>query len=221
MKTLAAQTGGVAFYNNNDNGGEVRQAMEDSRVSYMLAFYPATDDGKGKFHNIKIRVDRPGIELRYRTGYTPKPLNYSGVVDNTAIEREAIGSPLDATGLGMTVHAGTVTGSATPMIALRINLQENDVSFKFDDERTTGLIEVLLVQYDTEGKAIWVETSKVQMRLVKDMYAKVRKEGLQFGRNLPLKPGAVELKVIACDDKSSSIGSVSIPLAAYLPPTGK
>jgi VWFA-related protein len=217
MKTLAADTGGVAFYNNNDIGGEVRQAMEDSRVSYMLAFYPATDDGKGKFHNIKVRVDRPGIDLRYRTGYTPKPLNYSGVVDNTAIEREAIGSPLDATGLGMTVHTATVQGAATPTVALRINLEENDVSFKFDDERETGLIEVLLVQYDTEGTAIWVETSQVKMRLVKDMYAKVRKEGLQFGRNLPLKPGAVELKVIACDDKSSSIGSVSIPLAAYLP----
>jgi VWFA-related protein len=221
MKSLAEQTGGVAFYNNNDIGGEVRQAMEDSRVSYMLAFYPAADDGKGKFHNIKVRVDRPGIELRYRTGYTPRPLNYSGVVDNTAIEREAMASPLDATGLGMTVHAGTVTGATTPTVALRINLEENDVSFKFDDERETGLIEVMLVQYDTEGTAIWVETSKVKMRLVRDMYAKVRKEGLQFGRNLPLKPGAVELKVIACDDKSSTIGSVSIPLAAYLPPAQK
>jgi VWFA-related protein len=221
MKSLADQTGGLAFYNNNDIGGEVRKAMEDSRVSYMLAFYPAADDGKGKFHNIKIKVDRPGIELRYRTGYTPKPLNITGVVDNSAIEREVIGSPLDATGLGMTVHTETVQGAATPTVALRINLEENDVSFKFDDDRTTGMIEVLLVQYDTEGTPIWVETSKVKMRLVKDMYAKVRKEGLQFGRNLPLKPGAVELKVIACDDKSSSIGSVSIPLAAYLPPTGK
>jgi VWFA-related protein len=221
MRTLAADTGGVAFYNNNDIGAEVRQAMEDSRVSYMLAFYPAMDDGKGKFHNIKIRVDRPGVDLRYRTGYTPKPLNYSGVMDNSAIERQAMGSPLDATGLGMTVHTGTVTGAATPTIALRIKLEENDVSFKFDNERDTGEIEVLLVQYDTEGTAIWVETSKVKMRLVRDMYAKVRKEGLQFGRNLPLKPGAVELKVIACDDKSSTIGSVSIPLAAYLPSPGK
>jgi VWFA-related protein len=217
MKTLAEQTGGVAFYNNSDIGGEVHQAMEDSRVSYMLAFYPATDDGKGKFHNIKVRVDRPSIELRYRSGYTPRPLNFSGVVDNTAIEREAIASPLDATGLGMTVHAGTVTGAATPTIALKINLEENDVSFKFDNERDTGQIEVLLVQYDTEGAPIWVETSTVKMRLVRDMYAKVRKEGLQFGRNLPLKPGAVELKVIACDDKSSTIGSVSIPLASYFP----
>jgi VWFA-related protein len=221
MKTLASQTGGVAYYNNNDIGGEVRQAMEDSRISYMLAFYPAADDGKGKFHNIKIKVDRPGIELRYRNGYTPKPLNYSGIVDNSAIEREAMASPLDATGLGMTVHTSTVRDATTPTVALRINLEENDVSFKFDDERETGQVEVMLVQYDTEGTAIWVETSKVKMRLVRDMYAKVRKEGLQFGRNLPLKPGAVELKVIACDDKSSTIGSVSIPLAAYLPSTQK
>jgi VWFA-related protein len=221
MNMLAHQTGGLAFYNNSDIGGEVRQAMEDSRVSYMLAFYPSTDDGRGKYHNIKVRVNRPGIELRYRTGYTPKPLNFTGVVDNTAILREAIASPLDATGLGMTVRASSIHGATTPTVALRINLEENDVSFKFDDERTTGQIEVMLVQYDAEGNQIWGETSKVKMRLVKDTYARVRKEGLQFGRNLPLKPGAVELKVIACDDKSSAIGSVSIPLAAYFPPTGK
>jgi VWFA-related protein len=221
MNQLASQTGGLAFYNNNDVGGEVRKAIEDSRVSYMLAFYPSVDDVRGKFHNIKVRVNRPGIELRYRTGYTPKPLNFTGVVDNTAILREAIASPLDATGLGMTVHASSVHGATAPTVALNIKLEENDVSFKFDDERNTGSIEVLLVQYDTEGNEIAGETSKVKMRLVKDTYAKVRKEGLQFGRNLPLKPGAVELKVIACDDKSSAIGSVSIPLAAYQPPSGK
>jgi hypothetical protein len=221
MNTLASQTGGLAFYNNNDIGGEVRKAIEDSRVSYMLAFYPSTDDGRGKYHNIKVRVNRPGVELRYRTGYTPKPLNFTGVIDNTAILREAIGSPLDATGLGMTVHASSIHGATTPTVALRINLEENDVSFKFDDERNTGQIQVMLVQYDTEGKQLWRETSKVKMRLVKDTYAKVRKEGLQFGRNLPLKPGAVELKVIACDDKSSAIGSVSIPLAAYQPAAAK
>jgi VWFA-related protein len=221
MRTLAEQTGGVAYYNNNDIGGEVRQAMEDSRVSYMLAFYPATDDGKGNFHNIKVKVNRPGVDLRYRTGYTPKPLNFTGVLDNSSILREAVTSPLDATGLGMTVHAASVPGATTPTVALRINLEENDVSFKFNEDRTEGFIEVMLVQYDAEGNEIWGETSKVKMRLVKDTYQKVRKEGLQFGRNLPLKPGAVELKVIACDDKSSSIGSVSIPLSSYFPPSGK
>ena len=119
----------------------------------------------------------------------------------------------------MTVHAASIKGAATPTVALRINLEENDVSFKFDDERTVGSIQVMLVQYDAEGNQIWGETSKVKMRLVKDTYTRVRKEGLQFGRNLPLKPGAVELKVIACDDKSSAIGSVSIPLAPYFPPS--
>ena len=221
MRNLADQTGGLAFYNNNDIGGEVRQAIEDSRVSYMLAFYPGEDLNMGKFHTIKVKVNRPGVELRYRTGYMPKPLNMTGNVDNRAIIRDAIASPLDATGLGMTVHASSVSGAATPTVALRIDLEENDVSFKFKDERTVGTIEVMLVQYDTEGNEIWGETSKVEMRLVKDTYQKVRKEGLQFGRNLPLKPGAVELKVIACDDKSSSLGSVSIPLASYFPPTGK
>ena len=57
----------MAYYNNNDIGGRSSSGYgRFARLSYMLAFYPATDDGKGKFHNIKVRVNRPGIELRYR-----------------------------------------------------------------------------------------------------------------------------------------------------------
>ncbi len=100
MNQLANQTGGLAFYNNSDIGGEVRKAIEDSRVSYMLAVLSFVDDGKGKYHNIKVRVNRPGIELRYRTGYTPRPLNFTGIVDNTAILREADSESFRRDGVG-------------------------------------------------------------------------------------------------------------------------
>ncbi len=41
MIRLADETGGRAFYFNNDLAGSVRTAIADSEVSYTLGFYPS------------------------------------------------------------------------------------------------------------------------------------------------------------------------------------
>jgi VWFA-related protein len=221
MHNLAEHTGGLVFASTNDIGGAVKRAMDDGRVSYMLAYYPSLDDGKGKFHDIKLKVNRPGVSIRYRNGYYPEPLNYTGVTNTNPIIREAIVSPLDATGLGFTVHANPIKASAAKTLGLTLDMQQGDISFKYEDGKTMGTIKVVLAQFDTEGNEIVAETSTVKMQLSKDTYGVIRQDGLRFRRNLPIDPAAVELKIVACDDRSSAVGSVSIPLAKYFPPAGK
>jgi VWFA-related protein len=68
MQELADETGGRAFYNNNDISGAIRKAVDDSDVSYTLGFYLNSGSLDGQFHELKIRVDRPGLEVRYPSG---------------------------------------------------------------------------------------------------------------------------------------------------------
>jgi len=221
MKDLAERTGGQAFYNTNDIGGSVRKAIEDARLSYMLSYYPPQDNGRGDFHKIRVKVNRPGIELRYRSGYMAKPLNFTGTTDNSKSVRDVLFSPLDATGVGMTVHVDPFDNEGKRKLNLLIKLEERDLTFHPGDGRTLGTLQVVLAQFDTEGKEIVGETSKVDMRLLKDTYQKIRNGGLHFGRNLVLNPNATELRVVVCDDKTGAIGSLSIPLAKYFPAAGR
>ncbi len=221
MQNLAQHTGGLVFASTNDIGGSVHKAMDDGRVSYMIAYYPTQDNGKEKFHNIKLKVNRPDVSIRYRNGYYAEPLNYDGVSKTAPIIRQALTSPLDATGLGMTVHARAITANGARTLGLTLDVEQGDITFRYDDGHTMGTVKVVLAQFDTEGNEIAGETTTVKMQLDKDTYGTVRKDGLRFRRNLPLKPEAVELKIVACDDKSSAVGSVSIPLAKYFPPAGK
>jgi hypothetical protein len=70
MEELASRTGGKAFYNTNDIGGSVRRAIEDTKVSYVLGFYPEEADIDGKYHELRVQVPgRKGLELRARQGY--------------------------------------------------------------------------------------------------------------------------------------------------------
>jgi len=221
MRNLADRTGGLMFASTNDLSGAVQKAMDDARVSYMIAYYPSIEDGKGKFHNIRVKVNRPGIELRYRTGYYSEPLNFDGVRDINPILREALFSPLDSTGVGMTVHASASTTAATRTLNLTMDMEQGDITFSYVDGSTVGTLKVVLAQFDIEGSEVAAETTTVKMHLTKDTYGKIRQDGLRFRRSLPIDPKAVELKIVACDDKSSAVGSVSIPLAKYFPPAQK
>jgi VWFA-related protein len=49
MKVLAERTGGKAFYGSNDLSGAIRRAIDDSRVTYTLGFYPPAQSGTAPF----------------------------------------------------------------------------------------------------------------------------------------------------------------------------
>src|SRR5205085_8682010 len=70
MKEVAHRTGGRAFTLTNDLFGAIRTAVDDSRLTYTLGFYPASTIQDGKFHPITIKLaERSGVTLRYRQGY--------------------------------------------------------------------------------------------------------------------------------------------------------
>jgi VWFA-related protein len=69
MQELAEQTGGKAYYNSNDLASLVRSAFEDSRRGYVLTYAPSDLQDDGKYHNIRLRTTRHGVQLRYRPGY--------------------------------------------------------------------------------------------------------------------------------------------------------
>lgn len=74
MDEIAKKTGGRAFYERNDLKNALREALDESKASYTLGFYPDADQFNGKFRALKVKVaGRSGIRLRYRQGYLDSP----------------------------------------------------------------------------------------------------------------------------------------------------
>jgi VWFA-related protein len=70
MEDFAKRTGGMAFPRTNDLAGAMQAAAEDVRTTYSLAFYASPGVDLSKFHQLKVRVNRPGVTLNYRQGYS-------------------------------------------------------------------------------------------------------------------------------------------------------
>ncbi len=69
LRTLADETDGRAIVNRNDLGKGMQQLVRDSSAYYLLGYNSTQSPSDGKFHEIKVRVKRPGAQVRARKGY--------------------------------------------------------------------------------------------------------------------------------------------------------
>jgi VWFA-related protein len=104
MRELASRTGGRAYVNTNDLNKAIRDAIQDTRVTYTLGFYPSGEKFGGKFHELKVKVDRPGANLRYRKGYFDFAEQPQDAKVRKAELSDAVWSPMEASGLGLIVQ---------------------------------------------------------------------------------------------------------------------
>ena len=68
LQSLAENTGGKQ-YSNNQPASSLREIVKSSRAFYLLGYASAKNPADGKFHKIAVKVKRPGVEVRARTGY--------------------------------------------------------------------------------------------------------------------------------------------------------
>jgi VWFA-related protein len=74
MVILAKETGGLFMQNTNDISGALTKVMNDGNGYYLLGYHPDSStfdpkSGQPKFHSLAVRVKRPGLHVRYRTGF--------------------------------------------------------------------------------------------------------------------------------------------------------
>jgi hypothetical protein len=68
LRTLAAATDGMAFTSSNDLDAGLKRITDDLSSYYLLGYY-STGRLDGKFHEIRVRARRPGVQVRARRGY--------------------------------------------------------------------------------------------------------------------------------------------------------
>jgi len=72
MQSLATSTGGFFSGNTNDLRPQMDRIKDDIASHYEISYVP-TAGNDGKFHAIEVKVDRPKLLVRARTGYYALP----------------------------------------------------------------------------------------------------------------------------------------------------
>jgi len=212
MQEIADRTGGRAAYNTNDLAGAVRRAIDDARVTYIVGYYPADDAQDGKFRNIKIKVSRPNLDVRYRKGYfAMRPLDTSDKTRKAEM-RAAVWSPLESTAVAINARADFIDAPAPNTVNVFVQIDPATVSFTKEGDRWKAELDIVYVQKDDHGSLKGEGlTDRLSLALTDATYADVVKRGIIRQQRFPRQPGAVNLRIVVRDAETGSTGSVTVP----------
>jgi len=215
MEELAGETGGRAFYGTNDIMESIRRALDDSKLTYTLGYYPSDAKWDGKFHEIKVKVRHSGVKVLCRRGYFANPEGELGAKEQQQAMLEAAAEPLDATAVGLTVEEGPAPEAN--VLPLTVAIDVHTVTLVQQDGRWTGSLDILFAQMSPTGQVLNGLSQPLHLRLTDGEYHQVLDKGLSISGRLQLVSGAEKLRVIALDQSSDALGSVTIPIAGSHP----
>jgi len=73
LQVLASQSGGLVLNSSNDVAGEIAACVADVNGSYVLSFDGSGGDGPNEYHALEIKMNKPGLKARTRSGYYARP----------------------------------------------------------------------------------------------------------------------------------------------------
>ena len=205
VRAVADWTGGRAYFNSNDIGRAITRAVDDSRQTYILGYYPPNARWDERFRRIDVKVRRSGLQVRHREGYfaiPPVPHKQSGLSAISA----AVLSPLEATAVPIDV-AVTPDGQHY-RLAVRIDpgaIGLETTNGKWSGELTVAVAQLLAARDFVRGLDRTLPLGgddRERQHLLTD--------GVQFSETLNLRPDTRQVRIVVRDLVTGSIGSVFI-----------
>jgi VWFA-related protein len=229
---VAEDSGGEAFYNNNDLKAEIAKAIDHGSQFYTLSYIPPKLKEDSRYHHIKVAVDRPGLHLVYRQGYNaervptldaPAPgpaLMKASMEGHTPVATQILfqvgvwpGSPCNAAaGSQAQTPAKSKPGKAV-CYEIRYGFPASEIAFTEDqDGMLHGSLEFDVVAYDILGKRVSLLTQTVTMPLSLEEYDEFAAKPFQFTQQIDLPPGQIALHIGILDKVTSKVGTLEVPV---------
>jgi len=213
MESLARRTGGFAFYNTNGIKGSIRQAIDESRVTYQLGFYPEDANWDGSFHKLHVKVNRPDTHVQTREGYfaLPEP-NIAGQTWAEMLSEIAT-SPVEATGIRIRAQVTPPYKPGEKTLSLVLSLDTAQFRFAQGGGAWNDVVSVAYIQLDEKNRVIETRRLRLPLAIDSETYAQLMKQGMILTRDVQVLPDAAGVQIIVRDGASGKIGSVRIPIA--------
>src|SRR4029077_14808095 len=154
--------------------------VEENSSYYVLAYYPPNPKRDGKFHNIRVRVNRPGLTVRARRGYANPsgkvPVPAANAASRLTVEaKEALDSPLPVSGLTMHVFAAPFKGTAPKAsVLMGVEVSGNNLQLAAGDK-----LQLSYYAMDAKGKYQGGSTDTVTLNLRPETKLIVEQTGLR------------------------------------------
>lgn len=217
MEEIAKDTGGLAFINRNDVDNAVALSVADAASYYTLGYYPRKKTYNGQFRSFLVKVERPGMRLRYRPGYfatdpsqTPEKKDENDGGELMSVMQNAA---LPATMVIFDARVAPPAGAGERAVPVELLVNVNTLSPERSgaDDRHYD-VDFHVAAFAPDGSLVTHKDSRVDAHVTTEKDQFLRRRGLPFHASLDLGPGRYQLRIVVRDNRTGFMGSVEIPL---------
>ena len=219
LSYLAEETGGFAVLNNNDLNRGLRRVLNDQSY-YLIGYTPDSetfDAAKRRFNKLEIKVNRPGVNVRYRSGFfnvAEENVAKAPSAPKTPVEqiRAALMSPFGMNEISLRLN--TLFGNDTAQGSyVRSLLHVDAKDLKFTDAPNgmkTAAFDVIAASFGDNGVPVDQLGKSYTINVNAENYALIQKKGFVYHFAFPVKkPGAYQYRVAIRDTQDGKLGSAS------------
>jgi VWFA-related protein len=208
LGTLASDTGGKLFVDNNDFAPAFQQVQHDTEAYYIIGFHSTNPARDGGYRHLTIDlVNHPGDKLEYRPGYyAPADFQHAKSQDRELALTEQMRSDVPATDVALYLQAlyfRLADGKFYIPISLVIpGSQINAVTVKDKDKATIDILGQV-----KNAQNIAVGQVRQTVPLAVDANQQLQKKNVQYSTGFELAPGKYHVKFVVRENQTGNMGS--------------
>jgi VWFA-related protein len=167
LKFLAESTGGrfIPDSRNDDPETRVPGIFEENSSYYLIGFRSTNPVANGEFRRIDVKVNRPGVEVRTRSGYyaggpAAKSASKKPSAPPSPLDESVFGVlPMSETPLRMNVAAFSTPGKPGAALAVVLGVQQ-----PASDAGAGGpMLNVVAHAYDLDGNSVAMKRTAIDL----------------------------------------------------------
>ena len=207
LSTLAADTGGKAFFDSNDFSGVFSQVQKDTSAYYILGYTSSNHSKDGRFRRIKVVLNRPDIKLEYRAGYyAGRDFEHLNRTDREQQIQDELASDLPATDVA--VYAGTSyfrRDDSHYFLSVSLVVPGSQIPFVQEKDKDNATLDIAGVVL--EGGKFQVGQLRDTVKLAVDSTQQVRRKNVQYNTSFVLAPGSYHLRFVVRENRTGRMGT--------------
>lgn len=217
LSTLAADTGGKAFFDTNDFSGVFSQVQKDTSAYYVLGFTSTNPAKDGRYRHLKVAVNRPDVKIEFRPGYyAGRDYQHLNKADREQQLLDELAAELPQTDVPL--YAGTAYfrhDDSHYYLAVSLVVPGSQIPFVTEKDKDNATIDIVGVALLSGKGKVPVGNLRDTVKLAVDSTQQVRRKNVQYNTGFLLAPGSYHLKFIVRENQTGHMGSfetdVSIP----------
>ena len=204
LRSVSLDTGGVPVLNANDPTKQIAQIYQENQHYYLLGYQPSDPRTEGRFRTIEVRVNRPDVTVRTRSGYyEPRKTSGSPAAAAPPVTAALQGVlPMGDLPLQMTAACFAGRSGKRADVAIVVDARESQPP---GSVATTSDVEVAAHAYDAGWRLRASERFTVRLGVQSGSGQAIRYALLS---RLELEPGRYQLRVAVQSSLTGHRGSV-------------